>query len=194
MSSFASKLILGLGCVGSWSGTRPTSVLLVTLTAVFSLSVLTARGTIDGYEAIVTAARAPYEAFWRGEAATLCDDFVPHAAALLGGSSSLQEQCGGRVRRIIGMVSRTQRVPHAIPIRSLVVADVKRDARGASATLVYRGRGGILSEKIALEESGGRWLVASRPVLVVVGGCRLIDKLRVCGGGPRRVVFTIGIT
>jgi hypothetical protein len=85
-------------------------------------------------------------------------------------------------------------VPRAVSINSLVVTDIKREANHASATLIYRGRGGSISEKIALEDYGDRWRVAGRPVLIVVGGCQLIGKLRVCVGGPQRVVLTIGKT
>jgi mono/diheme cytochrome c family protein len=149
-------------------------------------------GANHGEDALIAAVRAPYVAFWRGDALGLCNAFTPNVAATLALRAKNEGQCVKRVGEILGEVPPSRRVPRPISTTKLEVNNVKVDGPYAVVSLVYLGGGQRRLSLIKMEYVGGVWRVATRAVVGVTGGCPGGPSQRRCVQVLKSAVLVVG--
>ncbi len=162
------------------------------LVPVFAMLVILGCGKINRYEAVRAAARAPYIAFWHGNAGKLCGSFIPKIAAELAIPSSQNGQCDVRVAAVLAKVPFAERVPRSVGAFTFKVIDVKLESDYATAILLYRDGAQSLAAPIRLDYLDGKWRVATHSILGVVGSCPHGIYHRYCSSVVQRAFLLVG--
>jgi hypothetical protein len=155
------------------------------------LAVTGCGGSDSPSTAIGVAIRAPYTAFIRREASTLCADFTPAAAAQLARRVSRSSSCQARVAEAFARSEPFERKFQPAALATIRVSGVMQHGDVAGATINYSdSRTRVLIELVKINDT---WRVATRPLLGLIKGCFVRGLLTVtCPTNARVMLFSIG--
>lgn len=158
------------------------------LIALAAWATATGAATNDNVQ-IALAARAPYQALAGRDAAALCGDFTPAAAASLVSQASPRLGCAGEVARAFADTPDDAESPTAMSPGGWGVNQVTHSGDNATAVLSI---GDVGSAAIALRLIGTRWRIATRARLEVFAACVAPPGVTTCPPSSRQLLFTMG--